>query len=300
MKLQPMFDDSLEEKAVRFLKSLSTRARYSADAFLDSLASSSDHSLTNFVQSIVVLISSPSRVLKTAAMQILETLFWNSSAKSRLTLVSANLIPQLFTSLNLLSLSFANAFDIHTCLFSIIIHSFWLATPDGRRRLAIEDDNQQQAVCETVLKRVLAPSEHYIRRLCVLRFSIFDGVQSENILALLARLLQICAFYQPTLAFVLHMPVVLAIPSCLTFFEHDRSIWGFLHHMVDAQQEWNKKGGEVRQMWNQVYRMLRMEGIEDMIEEKLQNDRKEFNGDRLVANSIEWNNLLGMNLSKQE
>ncbi|KAK2944280.1 hypothetical protein BLNAU_20776 [Blattamonas nauphoetae] len=48
-------------------------------------------------------------------------------------------------------------------------------------------------------------------------------------------------------------------------------------------------------MWKIVSRMLRMEGMENVIEAKLEND-KDMYGRSIVDKSIEWNNLLGMNL----
>ncbi|KAK2943635.1 hypothetical protein BLNAU_21425 [Blattamonas nauphoetae] len=298
VKLQPALDDSLERKAVRFLESVSTRARSSADAFLNSLASSSDNSSPDFVQSIVVLISSPCLAIIKAAMEILQILFIHGSAKSRLALVSADLIPQLFTSLNPQSLSFSEAFNIHINLMKIIRTSLCLATPGSFASLGIQEGNGQQYDPETVLKQVLAPSEEYICHLYVNRFSIIDGDQSYYYLLILAKLLEICPSYQPTMAVIGNMPVFLATPSSLTFFEGERSICFFWDLMVDAQREWNNKSGEVRKKGKTVHRLLRMEGFEDVIEEKMQNDKKE-RGRWIVDDSIKWNNLLGMNLPQR-
>ncbi|KAK2953018.1 hypothetical protein BLNAU_12007 [Blattamonas nauphoetae] len=160
MKLQSAVDDSLEAKAVKFLESVNPQTQSSADAFLNKFASNSDESSANFVQSIVVLISTPSQVIATAAMKILRTLFNHGSAKSRLALVSADLIHQLVATLNPLSLSFANAFGIHTCLMNVV----------SLEDLRIEDKNEQQSVHETVLKQVLVPLEKYLCHLCVNRF----------------------------------------------------------------------------------------------------------------------------------
>ncbi|KAK2963946.1 hypothetical protein BLNAU_1023 [Blattamonas nauphoetae] len=42
--------------------------------------------------------------------------------------------------------------------------------------------------------------------------------------------------------------------------------------------------------------MLRTEGIEDVIDQKLRNDKTKYFGGRIVDNSIGWNNLQGMNV----
>ncbi|KAK2946427.1 hypothetical protein BLNAU_18678 [Blattamonas nauphoetae] len=296
VKLQPVFHDSLEAKAVIFLKSVNPDDKESADAFLNNFGRTADESSTNFVQSIVVLISSASHAIVPAAMKMLGTLIDNCSAKVLPAFVKANLIPQLINTLNPLSLSFAEAVDIHINLMKTISNSHYLATPFGLNELRNENGNEQQTVHETVLKQVLAPSEQYICHVCVNRFSIVDGEQSKSFLILLGRLLRISHYYQPTMEIVLDMPVFVTIPSCLTFFEDENSVWLFLYLMVDVQREWNDQSGKVRPMRKKAHRMLRMEGIEDVLEAKLKNIKSGSDGEWIVAISIEWNNLMGMNL----
>ncbi|KAK2946525.1 hypothetical protein BLNAU_18567 [Blattamonas nauphoetae] len=300
LRLQPVLDASLEAKAKTLLESVENGLEDSADDFLKRFASSSDDSSTDFIQSIVVLISSPNRAITTSAMELMESLTLWCSADILLLLVKADLIPQIVKTLNPLSLSFSEALDIHMCLMKVIQYSFWLATPDGLEQLGIEDDDRQQAGHEMVFQQVLVPSEKYISHLCVKCSSLVDGDQSRRFLALLAQLLWICPYYQPAMEFVLHMPVFITIPSCLTFFENDHAIWYFLYYMVDAQRRWNKQGGAVRQMGTTVLRKLRMEGIEGVVERKLQNDQNEYDGSLTVDNSIILSNLLGMNLPEQE
>ncbi|KAK2940459.1 hypothetical protein BLNAU_24631 [Blattamonas nauphoetae] len=300
VKLQPTLDDSLETKAVRFLESLNPRKSKSAGAFLRSLGQTTDESLTVFIQSIVTLISSANQAITAAAMKMLNALITPHPKEVAQPLIKANLIPQLIITLNPQSLSFTEAVDIHINLMKIISNCVLLATLNGLARLCIKDGNEQQALHETMLKQVLIPSENYICHLCVNCFSIVGDAQMSCFLELLAELLRICPYFQPTMDFVLHMPVVLTIPSCLTFFEVDKSIWNFLIDMNNAQREWNTTQGEVRQMWKTVQRMLRMEGIEDVIEEKLRNNKSEYFGNFTVAFSIGWNNQQGMNLPQRE
>ncbi|KAK2953000.1 hypothetical protein BLNAU_11989 [Blattamonas nauphoetae] len=281
VKLQPSFDAPLEAKAVRLIQTVEPTTRRSADSFLSKLSSISDESPP----------------IATAAVEMLVNLISNCSAKVRLSLVKADIILHLMTTLNPHSFSYSEPEDIHMNVISCVYWSFWLAAPYDLAELGFEDDNEQQAVHRTVLTQIVAPSEKYLCHLCVNRFSIVDGALCSVFVRLLARLLEICAYYPPTMEFVLHMPVVLTIPSCLTFFETDDSIYYFLLHMIMAQREWNTKTGQKRQMWKAVDRMLRMEGIEDVIEEKLQTDKNEYDGELIVRESIRWNNKLGMNLS---
>ncbi|KAK2956565.1 hypothetical protein BLNAU_8405 [Blattamonas nauphoetae] len=298
LKLRPVFDDSLEAKALKFLESVDPRDARSADAFLSSFGQTTDESLTDFVQSIGVLIYSANQAITNAVVKMLKRLIWGCSARVRYPLVQADLIPQLINILNPQSLSFTEAEDIHTNLMSIIPTSLWPALPDNLTQLDIEDNDEQQAVHEMVLQQVVVPSEKYICHLCVNRYSITNGDQSDNFLTLLAALLRISLYYQPTMDFVIHMPVILTITCCLTFFEDDRSIWTYLVLMIAFQRAWNKDGGETQQKGNIVHRKLRMEGTEDVNEEKLHNDSTRILGRWLIESLIDWNNMLGMNVPK--
>ncbi|KAK2944937.1 hypothetical protein BLNAU_20113 [Blattamonas nauphoetae] len=233
-------------------------------------------------------------------MKILRTLNSNCSFKVQLALIKADLLPRIVINLNQQSLSFAEAADIHTCPLERVLITFRIANHEILDYLEIEDGNEQLAVQNTVLKQVIVPSEKYIWHLCVNRHSIIDSYQSKHFLDLLTRLLEICPNYQPTMDLVLHMPVFITIPSCLTFFEKDISIFAFLNRMNDTQRECNSRRGEAQQMCKMMHRQLRMEGFEDVIEAKLQNDKNtHFWGD-IVDSSIRWNNLQGMNQPKQE
>ncbi|KAK2952671.1 hypothetical protein BLNAU_12320 [Blattamonas nauphoetae] len=299
-KSQPVFDDSLEAKAVNFLESVLVRILFSADAFLNSFARNTDESVTAFVQFMVVLISSPSQAIIISAMTMLAHLIQWCSSQMHLALVKADPIVQIINTLNPQSLSFAEAIEIHSGLMSSIFYTLWLSTPEALSTLEIEDRNKQRVVHETVLQQVIAPSETYICHLCMNRFSIMDGDQSNDFMNLLARLLHISPYYHRTMDFILNMSVVLTIPSCLAFIEDDRTIWYFLLHMNESQQELNKTGGIVRQLGKTVVRKLRMEGVEDVIEEKHQNVETTLSGHFLVAKTIDWNYLHDMNLPKIE
>ncbi|KAK2957563.1 hypothetical protein BLNAU_7462 [Blattamonas nauphoetae] len=298
LKVQPSIDASLEAKAVIIIEYVSERAGLSESTFLRHLGRITDESLTNFVQSIVVLISSPNEVITKAGMKMLGSLIDSRSGKVRLALLHADLIPQLISTFNPLSLSFTEAVGIHTCLMKTIRESIWLATPDGLIRLSCESGYEPQTVRETVLQQVLIPSEKYIWHFCVNRYSIVVGEQSRSFRELLVQLLRICAYYQPTLDFVLHTPIVFTILSWLAFIDTDYLIYCFLNAMMNVQWEWNRIRGTQREKWQSVHRMLRMEGFEDVIEEKLQNDQNEYDGRWIIENSIDWNNMQGMNVPK--
>ncbi|KAK2959688.1 hypothetical protein BLNAU_5465 [Blattamonas nauphoetae] len=299
VKSQPAFDVSLEAKAVKFLESVDADDEESTDDLLTSLASRSDESLTELIQSIVILISSPSQVITTASMKMLDNLISSCSVQVRRTLVKADLVPHLIVALNPTSLSFAEAADMHVALLNIIRNTFWLSSPTSLGQLGIKDGDEQQAVRKAVLKQVLAPSEQYIRHLCVNRFSVLDRWQSMHFLVFLAQLLRISSYDQLTMEFVVVLPVFLTIPSCLTFFESERSLHFFLVILTPSQRQLNEESGDFRRLGTKIIGSLRTEGMDDVMEQRLQNDETTFFGKGIATDTLSLNAVTGMNLQKR-
>ncbi|KAK2959583.1 hypothetical protein BLNAU_5361 [Blattamonas nauphoetae] len=299
VKSQPVFDASLEAKAVKFLESVDADDEESTDDLLTSLASRSDESLTELIQSIVVLISSPSQVITTASMKMLDSLISSCSAQVRRTLVKADLVPHLIVTLNPPSLPLAEAADMHVALLNIIRNSFWLSSPTSLGQLGIKDGDEQQAVRKAVLKQVLAPSEQYIRHLCVNRHSIVDGEQSKHFLVFFAQLIRISSYYQLTMEFVVVLPVFLTITSCLTFLEVEYSLHFFLVILTPSQRQLNEESGDFRRLGTTIIGSLRTEGMDDVMEQRLQNDETTFFGKVIAADTLSLNAVTGMNLQKR-
>ncbi|KAK2951633.1 hypothetical protein BLNAU_13372 [Blattamonas nauphoetae] len=244
--------------------------------------------------------------LETKAVTFLESVDTTAEESSDAQVIATSTMEMLFSLIKhcspqiLLALVKADSKSFHINLIKCLFCSLWLATPRGLGQLEIEDRNEQQAVHETVLKHVVIHSEKYIGHLCVNRYSIVDGDLSNGFMHVLVRIFEICPYYQPTMEIVLHLPVLFTISSYLTFFEDEKTIWHFLDVMFSCQLKWNESRGQEQQMGKTVHRMLQMEGIEDAMEEKLQNDQDEKWGRLVVYLSINLNNLLGMNLPEQE
>ncbi|KAK2960963.1 hypothetical protein BLNAU_4050 [Blattamonas nauphoetae] len=195
-------------------------------------------------------------------------------ADTRLRLVTDNLITQLVSSFHPLTPSFDNFEDNHTLLI-IINHPLWLSTPNGLAQLGMYHPHEQEEVHETVLNQVLKPSEGYIQHLCANRYKSVDDDQSTQFMLFLAALLTICPFHEQTMNFVLTLPVLLIVPSAMTFFESDRSITDFLEIVDTFQKGQDWTVGKMLQRWNICLSCLRMEGVEDVIEQRRGNEHVE-------------------------
>ncbi|KAK2940295.1 putative serpin family protein [Blattamonas nauphoetae] len=181
-------DSASEEKIVQFLGHIMTLSTEEMEKLIVALVpSSSEESTQKFVNSIVVFVSSANQRITKEAMRIVNELLENSSPKFCLNLVKADLVPHLIASLHPQSLSLADAEDIHTFLMEAIAAGLWLGTPDGLLQLEIEHPSDRDTVHEIVLKHIIAISEPYLLHLCTQRFSIVDGSQSLQFMALLLR-----------------------------------------------------------------------------------------------------------------
>ncbi|KAK2952736.1 hypothetical protein BLNAU_12385 [Blattamonas nauphoetae] len=263
------------------------------------LPSTSAESMRSFMATIDVFLSSSKQAIVAAFLEMLNSLLNRCSSQMHLALVKADLFPRLITTLNPLSLYFAEAVEIHSGLMSSLTSSLWLSTPEGLSTIENADESAKQSVHKTVLKQVLVPSEAFICHLCANRLSIMDRDMSNDFMNLLARLLHISPYYQPTMDLVLNMPVVLSIPSCLTFFEDDDSIWSFLALMVRFQEEWNSHDRILGRSSASLLRCLRMEGFVDVSSQRVHNTGKGAITQMIAGFSTDLNITLGMNLPRR-
>ncbi|KAK2945769.1 hypothetical protein BLNAU_19325 [Blattamonas nauphoetae] len=264
-------DGVLEEKVVPFLEQIRPEYGEEVDRFLLGLTPTDDESLQTFVNSIIVLVSSPKQAIVTATMRMLDYLQHNASPPIHLKLVHAALIPRLLSSLNPLSLSFVDGAELHTLLISLIFQSLWLSTPNGLQKLEIKDSAEQQTVHETVLDQVLVPSKGYVQHLCENRLVVIaDSSLSDVFVSLLVHLLHISLSHPPTSRVVLALPAILAIPSSFTSNDTNFSSWRLLSGLANAQKRWVCRAGLLRQSEATPIRSLRMEGWEDVVEQQMQ------------------------------
>ncbi|KAK2950294.1 hypothetical protein BLNAU_14786 [Blattamonas nauphoetae] len=263
---------------------------------IDLIPSSLDESVKEFLNSIVVPLASTNQPILNASVYRLTDLFGHCSASLLLKLVRADLIPKLVSSLNPSTISFAEAQKIHIPLINFFDSAQWFACHEGLVNVNITDPKEKQAVYETVLKQVLVPFEEYLRHLCANHHSFVDGILSYDFLNLLSRFYHISPSYPPTMDYVASLPISHTVTSCCTIFEDEASIWRFLARMAYFQRAWNEEGGTVRRSGTEHFCSLRKEGFGDVIEQRLLNNTDTQWGWRISRHSIEWNQMLGMNI----
>ncbi|KAK2948118.1 hypothetical protein BLNAU_16918 [Blattamonas nauphoetae] len=121
--------------------------------------------VSEFIDSLVPLLSSSSRRIVPTTMDLFETVISCISKTSHLNVIAADFIPQLIVSLSPHSLPFEEADKIHINLLLIIFRSLWLSTRRGLKDLHITDPNEQKAIHETIHDHELVPSRSYLEHL---------------------------------------------------------------------------------------------------------------------------------------
>ncbi|KAK2950818.1 putative Ubiquitin-conjugating enzyme E2 29 [Blattamonas nauphoetae] len=301
VKMKCVFSSSLEDKAVSFLKEIKPDNEKDVNSFiLDLVPSSLPESSCAFVESVVELISVPNKRIIIAALELVSNIVVYSAKPTLLILVSSGLIPKVVTSLNIFSLSFKEAEMIHHSLILIILAPVYYSKDMALGSLDSACPEIHQTFRETLHKSVILPTEGYIRHLCNNRYLIKDYFQSNFFVNLLLQLLAASLCHPSTMELALSLPICLTIPSALTFFEHDIPSLGLSVETSIKKRPWMRLNGEMQDPCGIVLRLLRSEGIDDVLEQRLNNDITEDKGREVVKSTINWNNLLGMNLNELE
>ncbi|KAK2941163.1 hypothetical protein BLNAU_23928 [Blattamonas nauphoetae] len=271
------------------------------DDFILGLApSSADESAKEFVSSIVVLASSSNKTIITSMLRVVPWLIRQTSPKQCLSLVHLNLVPQLLSAINVQSLSFADGQGLILLVAGLLVQLLNLASLYSLAKLEIEHHLDRQAVHEAVLKHILVPSEGFIRHICLNRLSISTEALSNHFMSLLMQILHISPYHPQTMDFVQTLPIVLSIPSFLTFYSFDVTIESFLDDLIVVQSEWDRKGGSIRRSGRIISRCLVMEGFSDVLEQLMTTDKEGDSGGYAVEFSISLSNLFGVNCADLE
>ncbi|KAK2943255.1 hypothetical protein BLNAU_21827 [Blattamonas nauphoetae] len=280
------FDDESSKKAANLIETIRKTFNRSLDDFILGLVPlSADESTKEFVSSMVVLASSANQTIITSMLRMVTTLIRQTSPKQRLSLVHLNLVPHLLSAINVRSLSFADGQDLILFVAGLLIQLLSLASLHTLAKLEAEHHLNRQAVHEAVLQHILVPSEEFIRHICLNRLSISTEALSNQFMSFLTQILHISPYHVPTMDFIRTLPIVLSIPSFLTFCSFDPTIESFLDDVIVVQSEWDRQGGSVRQSGIVISRLLPMEGFSDVLEQLMTTDKEGDSGGYAVDHS---------------
>ncbi|KAK2960133.1 hypothetical protein BLNAU_5016 [Blattamonas nauphoetae] len=295
------FDDALQDRAVRFLKSIEPKPGpfTLATRLITDLVPSSPKPFSGFVESVLALFSSPHKIVVAAALSFLLDTLIMSSRQINLDLVESDLLANVFATVQPHTLPHSENKALIKKLVWIIEYTLNVASPSHLRDLGITAAVDQSDLYEMIFQKVVLPSSQFFIFLISNRLFLNEDLSASS-MCLLGAFIRICPFHRPTLEYVFASPIAMAFTSCLSIIEDSTLLWITLFNNHDSQKEWKNEGPEVVQSAKRMIQALISEGFEDALEQRLMNDKNGSYGDGIVDIGHSISQKLGSNVEFTE
>ncbi|KAK2960099.1 hypothetical protein BLNAU_4982 [Blattamonas nauphoetae] len=300
VKAEYPFDNVLQDRAARFLKSLEPTVykHEIADKLVTDLVPSSVGSPSGFVESFATLLSSPHSTLVAAALSFLHEAIPRSSTENGHRLVESDLLVKVFAILRPHTLPISENETILNYLSRIIDYFANLGSPPALLNLRITSPVDTYNHREMIFQKVVLPSSQFLTFLLTNR-SMLNGDLLESFMSLLATLIRLGPFHRPTLEFVLASPIAMELADYLSYFEESHRVWVPLLTINFLLKEWKEEGPQVAQSGKQKMQALISEGFEDTLEQTMKHDKSEYYGSSIVRDCSSISKSLGSNVPRR-
>ncbi|KAK2961597.1 hypothetical protein BLNAU_3395 [Blattamonas nauphoetae] len=291
------FDEALQDRAVHFLKKLEPTWKQSEQEarFVIDLVPSSTGSLSEFIESILTLLSSPHSTVVAATISLLKLVLISSSLSVRLRFLEADFFTNVFATVQPHTLPMSGNEILHTNLVETLTHHLLLSTKSLISNIGIRTAVDLPYHRDLVFQMVVLPSSQYLTFLCSNRHLV-DPLLFTNFMDLLCTLIRICPYHHPTLGFILASPIVMAFSSCLSSIEDishlNRDVTSFCDSMID----WNRQNTEVVSFGALVIESMFAYGFEDSLEQLMKHTKKGIYGNTVSIDCHTISSLLGWNV----
>ncbi|KAK2948320.1 hypothetical protein BLNAU_16769 [Blattamonas nauphoetae] len=153
------FDEMIEQKAFTLLSFINRndRRRVNVEELLKSVGWSDFERLPEFVDSTIVLLSSPSPIIMKEALTVFQRWFTSLTTIDQLMLVSSNLFPNILSTLHLLNLSAVEDKRILTDIVRFSQPGVWLSSIFTMTSLPSIAAISAQSIQDVVLHKCLIP-----------------------------------------------------------------------------------------------------------------------------------------------
>ncbi|KAK2946080.1 hypothetical protein BLNAU_18988 [Blattamonas nauphoetae] len=267
VKQESPFDEAVQDQAVDLLNMLEPKRneRKLADSIIKDLVPSSAGSPSDFIESILTLLSSPHSTVVEAALSFLYESMCNSSFFVRYRLMESDLISKLLatTQTDILPISICRR--VFRTLVNIVIYCLQLARPYLFCEFGLTEVPDAFTRREMIFPKVVIPLSQFVAFLISNRFFLNKDL-TIYVMALLGTLIEISPFHRPTLEFVVTSPIAFAFSSCLST-EFTPVLKNSLFCIYRSLGDWKNKGPEVVQSGKRMMRALLSEGFEDTLEQ---------------------------------
>ncbi|KAK2961660.1 hypothetical protein BLNAU_3458 [Blattamonas nauphoetae] len=280
------FDNALQDKAARFLKSLGPK--WGNDDYTEKLVTDLHY---RFVVISPLDCDFSSTVVRETTMR--------ASAEIRCPLVESDLVSKVFATVQPHTLPISENERIIDNLIWIIFYCINLATQPSARNLgftaAVEKSNHR----EMIFQKAVFPSSQFVTFLISNRY-ILNGELLYSFMSLLSTFLRICPFHRPILHFVLASPIVMGLSDSLSFVENSRLLYDVTKAFRLFPREWKMEAPEAVQSAKRMMQSLISEGFEDTLEQMLKHDKHGDYGPVIVNNCRSISYLLGSNVKRPQ
>ncbi|KAK2960142.1 hypothetical protein BLNAU_5025 [Blattamonas nauphoetae] len=294
------FDDALQDRTVRFLKTFEPRWGIDSDQasrLVTELVPSSTEPFSSFVESIFTLLSSPHWRVVTAALSFFNTAISYSSTTTQTYLVESDLVANLIAIVQPYSLSISRNKEIFNNLVQIINRDVYLALPRSLRKLRITAAVDAFNHREMILLKVVLPSTPFVTFLISNRY-ILSGNLLKSFMYLLDGFIDVGPCHRPTLDFVLASPIAMTFSSCLSFVEDENDLWNILMRIAQSMTGWKKESTEMVQSGKRMMQALFSEGFEDTLEQMMKHHMGRTYNLQFAKDCLQLSRLLGSNVKK--
>ncbi|KAK2963464.1 hypothetical protein BLNAU_1506 [Blattamonas nauphoetae] len=261
------FDNVLQARAAKFLKSLEPKWNTHGvqSNLMTDLTPSSAGSPSDFVESILPLLSSPHSTLIAAALSLLNTMLLHTPYPIRYSLMQSDLIRNVLSTIQPQKLPIAGNKTLIHHLSETITFNVRLAHVDYLARLRFEAAVNTRGYREMIFQTVVLPSSQFVQFLIQNR-RLFHGESVDSFMTLLHSLFHMGATHRPTMDFVLASPIVMALTSCLSSVEDDYHLEHTLRNIEHSLKQWKRESSEADQSGKRMMKALFSEGFEDTLE----------------------------------
>ncbi|KAK2941973.1 hypothetical protein BLNAU_23126 [Blattamonas nauphoetae] len=252
-------DDAFQDEAVALLDDLAPYPfdSQTADQIVTELVPSADGTLTGFVDSACILVSSPHSKIVVAALCFLAESFWSSSPHNRVRLIQNDFFSRILAIIQPQHLPLSGNEDVFHSLNRILSSSIDLARPSTLKALKLGDPSARQNHLEFIFQRVIQQHSPYLSFLCQNQQLVSTNLYPSWMDVVVVSLFRISPYHLPTL-------------------------------------EWKREGPEVIGSGKRMMEALVSDGLEDTLEQLVRIDRLD-DGDKINLCSVDISNGLGFN-----
>ncbi|KAK2954771.1 hypothetical protein BLNAU_10256 [Blattamonas nauphoetae] len=294
------FDKELTSKVPTFLRSFrwNLPLLYSVDEILKVIGQTCTDPATVFVDSLVPLLSWPSRLIVDETITTVRHCF-KENHSTVLALVSSKIFSKIHSSQTFRGLSKLDDLSLLKDILMLLGDGLQLCSTNAVRSLSATSDTDPQSIRDVVLNEVLIPIGQSLVQISRNRHLLSWNDECRNTVRKQLRLCDASEFHQPTLDFICSSRIPMVVQSLLTSIEHEFSSQLIIWDISTNDGIWKTNGTETVGREGLI-QALEQEGFSDSVELTLLYHNSSENEYSQGSHSLKIMKRLGMNSPQSE